>query len=526
MYHASGASNGYDPLNRLTDFRRGTLSDANSDGILDTVTSANRTQSWTLDQLGNWSSLSTNGTPVSRTHNGQNQVTAVGANNLTFDNNGNTTKDDTGKQYVYDAWNRIMTVKNSGGTVIEYMKYMANAGRGTAGTSGCPSTTTQTYYSMDWQILQKVDTTTPAPPCQSGVTTSTYVWSLSYIDDLVAKDCDTPSGRTYVQQDANHNVTALVNTSGTVTQRQIYDPYGVATVLTSAWGSSGNAMFEYGHQGGRYDSISGLYNFRWRDYSPTLGRWMQQDPILYIDGANLYQFERSMAPGSLDPSGLIRVDSGNVDIVHAFRYMSSTEIGSTLVKEIEEIERCARVVVRIEQTPSLSEGSNGNGDKVQLRPADQVGFRWMTLADGTRKRDRIFTVRTGDGPEDVEIGDPLDSILYHELTHVLHDQLRAHPELRGNKYVPPARGGPDGEEELFTTALESTYRQETGRKPRTGYKTTRAQDEYADKVLAQRVFTGNSSMQDSTTVLDKKREAANRGKASWFADPGRWQVPD
>jgi RHS repeat-associated protein len=187
----------------------------------------------------------------------------------------------------------ISTVKNSGGTVLEYMKYMANAGRGTAGTSGCSYTTTQTYYSMDWQVLQKVDTLTPPPPCQSGVTTSTYVWSLSYIDDLVAKDCDNPSGRTYVQQDANHNVTALVNTSGTVMQRMIYDPYGVATVLTSAWGSSGNSMFEYGHQGGRYDSISGLYNFRMRDYSPTLGRWMQQDPMGYVDGMNLYQYEVS-----------------------------------------------------------------------------------------------------------------------------------------------------------------------------------------------------------------------------------------
>ncbi|MCY2950517.1 MAG: RHS repeat-associated core domain-containing protein [Planctomycetota bacterium] len=200
-----------------------------------------------------------------------------------------------------------MTVKDSQGSTLEYMKYMANAGRGTSSTSGCPSTTTQTYYSMDWQVLQKVDTISPPPPCQSGVTTSTYVWSLSYIDDLVAKDCDNPSGRTYVQQDANHNVTALVNTSGSVTQRMIYDPYGVATVLTNGWGSSGNAMFEYGHQGGRYDSISGLYNFRMRDYSPTLGRWMQQDPMGYVDGMSLYEYVRSEPVASLDPSGLLKI---------------------------------------------------------------------------------------------------------------------------------------------------------------------------------------------------------------------------
>ena len=42
----------------------------------------------------------------------------------------------------------------------------------------------------------------------------------------------------------------------------------------------------YLHQGGRYDTTSGLYNFRNRDYSPTLGRWMEEDPIDYNAGEN------------------------------------------------------------------------------------------------------------------------------------------------------------------------------------------------------------------------------------------------
>src|SRR5258708_3830687 len=62
LYHANGASNGYDNLNQLTDFARGTLSDTNSDGIPDTVSSASRTQNWSMDALGNFSSVTTNGT--------------------------------------------------------------------------------------------------------------------------------------------------------------------------------------------------------------------------------------------------------------------------------------------------------------------------------------------------------------------------------------------------------------------------------------------------------------------------------
>ncbi len=118
LYHANGASNGYDSLNQLSAFARGTLTDTNSDGVPDTVTTASRSQSWTVDGLGNFSGVTSDGTAQSRTHNKQNEVTGVGSNTLTFDANGNTTTDETGKQFVYDAWNRLVTVKSSGGTTL------------------------------------------------------------------------------------------------------------------------------------------------------------------------------------------------------------------------------------------------------------------------------------------------------------------------------------------------------------------------------------------------------------------------
>src|SRR4029078_12461718 len=83
------------------------------------------------------------------------------------------------------------------------------------------------------------------------------------------------SGRLYVQQDANWNVTAVTNTSGTVQERYIYDPYGKATRKSASWGTAGTdtLKFNYLHQGGRYDQVTLLYGFRHRDLSATLGRW-------------------------------------------------------------------------------------------------------------------------------------------------------------------------------------------------------------------------------------------------------------
>src|SRR5262249_36034955 len=61
----------------------------------------------------------------------------------------------------------------------------------------------------------------------------------------------------------------------------------------------------YLHQGGRYDTTSGLYNFRNRDYSPTLGRWMQVDPMTYRAGdANLYRYAENEPTNATDPVGL------------------------------------------------------------------------------------------------------------------------------------------------------------------------------------------------------------------------------
>lgn len=41
-------------------------------------------------------------------------------------------------------------------------------------------------------------------------------------------------------------------------------------------------------------------------YSPSLGRWVQQDPTGYVDGMNLYQYVASQPVVAVDPRGLDR----------------------------------------------------------------------------------------------------------------------------------------------------------------------------------------------------------------------------
>src|SRR5690606_3328381 len=84
--------------------------------------------------------------------------------------------------------------------------------------------------------------------------------------------------------------------------------FGQLTVLGANWNALGGSAFAwvYLHQGGRFDSTSGLYHFRHRDYSPSLGRWISLDPMRYDAGdVNLYRTAFNAPTVFTDPSGQI-----------------------------------------------------------------------------------------------------------------------------------------------------------------------------------------------------------------------------
>ena len=295
---AFGEVYAYDGLNQLTSYDRGTL---NSTKTVVTGSPA-RSQAWDYDATGNWESVSTNGSPQTRTHDKQNKVASVGgATTPTYNPNGNLTKDQNGQQYVYNAWNNVVQVKDASGTAIADYQY-DGVGRRVARTVG--GTTTHLYYSVEWQVLEER---------VGSVVTAQYVWGLGYIDSLVLRDRDTDANgsldeRLWAIQDANYNVTALVNATGSVVERYAYDPFGTATVYDASWGvrSGGSSyIWTYLHQGLPLDAATGLYYARYRDVHPTFGRPLQRDPLGFGAGdLNTYRWEANAPVGLTDPYGL------------------------------------------------------------------------------------------------------------------------------------------------------------------------------------------------------------------------------
>jgi RHS repeat-associated protein len=77
-------------------------------------------------------------------------------------------------------------------------------------------------------------------------------------------------------------------------------------VLAPDWTSRAATLYAwvYLHQGGRLEWVTSLYVFQRRDYSPTLGRWLENDPIDFQGGdPNLYRFVANTPTNATDPTG-------------------------------------------------------------------------------------------------------------------------------------------------------------------------------------------------------------------------------
>jgi YD repeat-containing protein len=267
------------------------------------VGSASRSQSWTFDTVGNFATQVTGGTTQTRSANKQNEITSISsATTPTYDSAGDMTGDETGKQFVYDAWGRLVTVKDSGGSTLATYRYDGLNRRVRETVSG---TTTDFYYSSAWQVLEED---------VGGIAKNSYVWSPVYIDALIARDRDADGNsgngleeRLYAMQDANFNVVGVVNPSGTVQERYLYDPYGSVTYLTGSWGSRSSSSYGWvvNFQGLRVDAVANGINDRNREEVPTLGREGRIDPIGFGAGdVDLYTTVSNSPLILLDPLGL------------------------------------------------------------------------------------------------------------------------------------------------------------------------------------------------------------------------------
>ena len=99
---------------------------------------------------------------------------------------------------------------------------------------------------------------------------------------------------------AHGDVTALTNTTGTVTKNYHYDAFGVEVDPIATDSNPFRYCGEY------FDKETGTIYLRARYYSPMTGRFTTEDPI--HDGLNWYTYCHNNPIVFIDPSGLVEVD--------------------------------------------------------------------------------------------------------------------------------------------------------------------------------------------------------------------------
>lgn len=214
----------------------------------------------------------------------------------TYGRNGELLRKDHGingssVHYAYDVRGNLLSVKTADETFVEYKSDGIDR-RISSRVNG------QFSYGLIYQDqlrpMAQVD--------QNGTPVASFIYgSRLNSPDLMYKD-----GSTYrFIQDHLGSIIFVVNTStNQVAQALTYDVWG--NVL-----SDSNPGFQpFGYAGGLYDSKTGLVRFGARDYNPSIGRWLNKDPIKFEGGWNLYAYASSDPVNNIDPDGLA-VITGN-----------------------------------------------------------------------------------------------------------------------------------------------------------------------------------------------------------------------
>ena len=208
----------------------------------------------------------------------------ISGGSYTYDANGNTLSDPSGKSYSWNFENRmtqaVVPGANGGTTSFKYDPFGRRIQK-----SG-PLGTTNYLYDGD-NLLEEADS--------SGNLLARYAQS-GLIDKPLS---ETRSGTSsYYEQDALDTVTSLSNSAGALANTYTYDSFGT---LTASTGTLVNP-FRYTARG--FDQETGIYDYRTRYYDQSVGRFVSEDSIGFKGGIDFYAYVSNRPVNTTDPTGL------------------------------------------------------------------------------------------------------------------------------------------------------------------------------------------------------------------------------
>ena len=287
-------SYGYDAVGRLANFGQdlaGTTNDLSLTGIAYNPASQQSQQTRSNDSYA-WSGHYN----IARSYmtNGLNQLTSAGAVALGYDGRGNLTSSGT-TTFSYTSENRMALSQVAGQTGVTMNYDLAGRLWQLTGTSAV------TRFDYDGaNLIMETDNV--------GNILRRYVPGAGTDEPLVWYEGAGFADKRWLHNDERGSIIAISNTAGTAIALNRYDEFGIPLSTN---------MGRFGYTGQTWLEEVGLNYYKARMYSPTLGRFMQTDPVGYKDGINWYAYVANDPVDGRDPSGLRTLTEGEQEMAAA-----------------------------------------------------------------------------------------------------------------------------------------------------------------------------------------------------------------